>query len=390
VPLRHRFLTAAFAAALLVVAVSGCKKDVIHNVTEAEANEIVVALADRGIAADKVFAKDDSKKGPLYTIQVEEGYLVDAKRVLLDDQLPRPREHGLIDAFSTPSMIPTEVEEKARYLTALQGDLANTLEQVDGVVDAKVHLVMPESNPLEAARDLTTARSAVLVKYRGKVGEPKAEEQVKKENDAYRATLISLGEDLQRLKKVILRDLAEAGRVEKASLVSLDTFFADKRGDDAESKEARAAFTRLKEASLKRDGTLRQLEALPKIKDLDQVLAKIQDLEIDALPFKSASVRALIARATPRLSEDDVSVEFTKVQPKPLKDATQVKAGPSWVSEKVVLALAGITAGLAAGLIALGLYIRSLMGQLAQARAAASKAAASLGASLTTAPPPAS
>jgi len=367
----------------LLLAGAGCKKDIYRGLTESEANEIVVALADSKIAADKVLGTVDSKKGQLFSIAVEEAYAVDASRVLIDRQLPRKHEHGLVDAFSSPSMIPTEMEEKARYLTALQGDLAGTIQQVDGIVDAKVHLVMPESNPLESARDLTTARASVLVKYRGKDSEAKAEEQVKKENEAYRAILIALGQDLTQLRKVILRDLNETGRNEKGALGSLDTYFTERRGDDPDAKEARAQFQRLKEGALKRDGTLRQLEALPKIKDLDQVLARIQDLEIEALPFRSASVRAMVAKATPRLSEDDVGVEFVKVQPKPLRDATQVKAGPSWANEKVVLALAGVTAALATGLIALGLYISSMKKQLEQARKAAAKAAASLGASLT-------
>ena len=365
-----------WTVALLALTLLGCKKEIYHGLTELEANEIVVALADHGIASDKLPDKGEAggKKGPIYLISVEEEQSVEAKRTLLDMHLPRPHEHGMAEAFSTPSMIPTETEEKARYLTALQGELASTLEQVDGVVDAKVHLVLPESNPLESSRDLTQARAAVLIKHYAKAGDKKEEDRIKEEHDAYHAMLISLGEDLRRLRVILTREVATLAKTEEDERKVLDTYFTEKRGDDPDAKSARESFRRLDQAALKRDGFLGQLQALPKIKDLDKVLAKIADLELEALPFASASVRSLVSRATPRLSEDDITVEFTKVQPKVKTGKSDMLSGPRWLTQEVVLGLAAACAVLACILIGLAIVMQGLKKQLAQARTAAAKA----------------
>jgi flagellar biosynthesis/type III secretory pathway M-ring protein FliF/YscJ len=111
------------------------------------------------------------------------------------------------------------------------------------------------------------------------------------------------------------------------------------------------------------------------VKDLDHVLAKITDLELEALPFSSASVRALIAHSTPRLSEDDVDVEFSRVLPKtvPVKSDAVMRA--SWDKPEVIMGLAALAAVLACLLIGLAIAWSGLKKQLAQARAAAAKAA---------------
>ena len=67
--MRSGLLSAALAA--LLVLGSGCKKEIYHGLTESEANEIVVALADAEISSDKIAAGAD-KRGALFTIAVEE------------------------------------------------------------------------------------------------------------------------------------------------------------------------------------------------------------------------------------------------------------------------------------------------------------------------------
>jgi type III secretion protein J len=78
--------------------------------------------------------------------------------------LPRERRHGFSETYAQPSLIPTPSEERARYLDALSGELERTLEEIDGVVSARIHLVLEEADALAVdAKPRTAARAAVLL-----------------------------------------------------------------------------------------------------------------------------------------------------------------------------------------------------------------------------------
>ncbi|HVY62654.1 MAG TPA: hypothetical protein VHF22_13425, partial [Planctomycetota bacterium] len=103
----------------LAALAGGCKKEIYHGLSEEEANEIVVKLAEKGIESEKLADKAEGggKKGAVFLISVDEEKAVAAQRLLLDLHLPKPEHPGMAEAFGTTSMIPTETEEKARYLT---------------------------------------------------------------------------------------------------------------------------------------------------------------------------------------------------------------------------------------------------------------------------------
>jgi type III secretion protein J len=61
--------------------------------------------------------------------------------------------------------VPTATEERARYLQALSGEIERTLETVDGVVGARVHLVLEDAEGL-GDRPRNAAHAAVLLKTR--------------------------------------------------------------------------------------------------------------------------------------------------------------------------------------------------------------------------------
>ena len=63
--------------------------------------------------------------------------------------------------------MPTPTEERARYLEALAGEIERTLETADGVVASRVHLVLPEPDPLALeGKPRVAAQAAVLLKVR--------------------------------------------------------------------------------------------------------------------------------------------------------------------------------------------------------------------------------
>ena len=81
--------------------------------------------------------------------------------------LPHDKRRGFAETYGQPSLIPTPSEERARYLDATAGEIERTLETVDGVVSARVHLVLEEADPLAVdAKPKSAARAAVLLKAR--------------------------------------------------------------------------------------------------------------------------------------------------------------------------------------------------------------------------------
>lgn len=373
-------LTPQLAAVLLgALMLAGCKKEIAHGLTEYEANEITVALANKGIESDKEPDKGGEKKGPSYMITVSEEYAVEAMEHLIALQLPRVHQRGLSEIFFAQSMIPTETEEKARYLEAMQGDLVNSLQSIDGIVDARVHLVLPEMSLLEG-KDTTLARASVLVKYKPDWNKAVFDPDKDDAENAkfYREMIIGLEKDLRGLKKNWVETLPGLSAEDQRHLTTLKTYFTKDR-DDEDYRQAKATVDLLQKSADARVGALRALQSLPKLKDLEGIIRKTNDIQVNALPMPAATIRSLVARATPRLLEDDVTVEFTK----PIARPAPKKVGPlTGVRKDYFLAAAGAAGGLALILILTLVWAIGLKGAVAKAEAKARAAAAA-------APPPA-
>lgn len=138
----------------------GCSAAIHHGLDEAAANEVVSALARAGISADK--QRDDDGA---FRVSVGQAEAVGAIDLLRSLGLPRPPRAGLRETFEAKSLIPSQTEERARYGEALASDIARTLETLDGVALARVHLVLPEADVLAVdGRARVPAQAAVLLK----------------------------------------------------------------------------------------------------------------------------------------------------------------------------------------------------------------------------------
>jgi type III secretion protein J len=154
----------ALAIALAVI-VTGCSSNLLHGIDERAANETIAALEHGGIATEKVI---DDASPATFTVRVARGDAAKALSLLRSLGLPRDRRHGFAEVYGQPSLIPSASEERARYLDALGGEIERTLETADGVVSARVHLVLEETDPLAVdPKPRTAARAAVLLKARG-------------------------------------------------------------------------------------------------------------------------------------------------------------------------------------------------------------------------------
>lgn len=140
----------------LLVACSGAV-NLVSGLTEAEANEVLGLL----LAADISATKTSSKAG--VGIQVEASAVSSAIEILHRNGLPRERRSKLGDVFKKENLISSPLEERARYLYALSQELEQTLSSIDGVVTARVHVVLPErAGPLEAS---TPSSASVFLKF---------------------------------------------------------------------------------------------------------------------------------------------------------------------------------------------------------------------------------
>lgn len=154
----------ALAPALaLALTLAGCNVAIANGLDEADANRIVVALDKASIDGAK--EADPIVEGKFRVLVGRD----DAARALVamrGEELPRPRTAGVLDALDKGALVPSEAAEHAQYVAGLAGNLERSLEGIDGVLSARVHLNVPAPNPLRDAPPAKTTAS-VLLEHRG-------------------------------------------------------------------------------------------------------------------------------------------------------------------------------------------------------------------------------
>lgn len=163
-------------AVVVVSVLASCSAPIHQGLDETTANEMVTSLQRAGIGAGK--SRDDDGT---FSVTVAKGEVLAALELLRSLGLPRGSRAGLSEVYKQPSLVPTPTEERARYMDALAGEVARTLETVEGVVSARVHLVLPELDPLSVeGKPRVPAQAAVLLKVRGTAPLPIGENDVQR------------------------------------------------------------------------------------------------------------------------------------------------------------------------------------------------------------------
>ena len=143
----------------LTLFLTGCVTHELQSeLSEQDAQEIVVLLKDNSIDAFAARAIGEKKGEEKWTVSIRGGdqNLAHAWRVLQENGLPRQKDKGLEDVFANPGMIPTATEEKARLLVGISGEISRTLKSIARVVDARVLVVLPENSPLLDKSEITS------------------------------------------------------------------------------------------------------------------------------------------------------------------------------------------------------------------------------------------
>jgi type III secretion protein J len=157
-------LPSALRALLLPTFVAaGCTVPVAGSLDDGQANRIVLALDRAGVGAEKEL--DPAAEGH-YRVMVERDEAPRAITAMRAEDLPTPPSPGLLDSLGKGTLLPSRLAEHAHFLAGLSGELERTLLAVEGMLSARVHVSIPQADPLrEGPRVKATA--SVLLQHRG-------------------------------------------------------------------------------------------------------------------------------------------------------------------------------------------------------------------------------
>lgn len=151
-----RLITLLFVCLVL----TGCKVDLYSGLDEKQGNEMLALLLVEGVDAEKIADKKGTVK-----LRVDKNQLSNAIEILSRNSYPRDKFATLSDVFPEGGLISTPTEESARYNYAVSQDLAATVSNIDGVLTARVHLVLPEQDSKKNKSDPNLAKASVFIKH---------------------------------------------------------------------------------------------------------------------------------------------------------------------------------------------------------------------------------
>lgn len=147
------------AAGIIILALTGCKTDLLTNLSEEEANQIVSLLLESGISASKLYTGEG-----VVTVRIEESHMLAAVSLLKHSGFPRKSRDSLGSVFQKTGIMSSPFEERVRFIYALSQELSATLDEIDGVHTARVHIVLPDAPELGA--EIIPSSAAVFIKHR--------------------------------------------------------------------------------------------------------------------------------------------------------------------------------------------------------------------------------
>lgn len=145
---------------LLVFVLASCGKvPLFSELHEEEANEIMAHLLEQKIDCSKVAGKEG-----MWILQVPQEDFPLSMQTLKALGLPRQKLMKMGEVFQKSGLVSSPTEERVRFIDALSQELSDTLMKMDGVVAAKVHIALPNNDPL--GEKTLPASASVFIKFR--------------------------------------------------------------------------------------------------------------------------------------------------------------------------------------------------------------------------------
>lgn len=157
---------------MLVSLTLGCDVELYHDLPERRANEAVLALRESGVRADKrLDQRAVGARSASFAVTVAAADEPRALHLLAERGLPRTVSTA---ATSGSKLLGLPGDGRSESLTQLQQSLSETLESLPAVQEARVHLALPEPEPLHPLGQLRPTAS-VLLRLRAPLPLPAAE-----------------------------------------------------------------------------------------------------------------------------------------------------------------------------------------------------------------------
>ncbi len=166
-----KFLVVMSLATLLL---AGCEKQttLFSGLVERQANVVMAALLDNGIACTKTPGDEGT-----WNVMIGEGDFAAAANLCEQRGLPQRTFQGVGEVFKKSGMVSSPSEERIRFMDAVAQDLSRTISMIEGVVDARVHVVLPENDPF--AKNALPSSASVAIRSRWDVDMTDAIPQIK-------------------------------------------------------------------------------------------------------------------------------------------------------------------------------------------------------------------
>ncbi len=153
-PYGPRFLKALSMCVLLI----GCKETLYSNLNEREANEMLAVLASVGIESSRARDKNDN-----YDLLVDTVDIATSVTVLKNSGYPKEQFETLGDVFSASGIVGTPFEQHARFIHAMNQELASAITTISGVRTARVLINAPTQGRYD--RSMPAAGASVTIHH---------------------------------------------------------------------------------------------------------------------------------------------------------------------------------------------------------------------------------
>ena len=159
---KYALIGGFLALIALIVGISfwyGSKPEMVPlytNLESKDAGEIVASLKESGIE----YSLEETRDGT--TIYVLPKNVLETRMNLATAGLPRGNKG--FEIFDDSKIGTTEFQNRVNYLQAIQGELARTIEQLDKVAKARVHIVMPEDSLYKKNEKPATASIMLVIR----------------------------------------------------------------------------------------------------------------------------------------------------------------------------------------------------------------------------------
>ena len=148
---------------VLALFLCACNVVVAAGLDESDANRISLALEGSNVDAQKEL--DPNVEGK-FKVSVSRDDVPQALAAMRAEELPRPKPAGVLEAMDKGALVPSQTAEHAQLVRGTAGEIERTLQGIDGILAARVHLNLPDRDPLRDAPP-AKATASVLIEHRG-------------------------------------------------------------------------------------------------------------------------------------------------------------------------------------------------------------------------------